>query len=113
MTEGTSSVAVVQQLLEGAPVCANALQHELAEIIRSVRTSGRCSREFVIMNNAYFRLFSEFRPDWRTGLARLCEPFDVAFQTSVAGQAIEFRRASGSQDFRPDPAAPPDEAKSA
>jgi len=84
----------VRSLLEGQSVMANALEHELCEIVREVRSRGSCTRDFVGMNNAYFRLFGVFESGWQKEINRFCEEFNFVFSVTDNGTTIQFRRSS-------------------
>ena len=50
-----------------------------------------CTRNFVGMNNAYFRLFSVFESDCQKEMSRFCKEFDLVFSITDNGGTIQFR----------------------
>ena len=81
----------VKDLVTGKKTVGNAFEHELNDILKEVGSKGSCEREFLEMNNAYFRHFEQFRSDWRKGLSIFCKEFGLQFFERDCGKKIEFR----------------------
>lgn len=85
-------IETVKKLLNETESSGNALEHELCEIINEVNSKGVCTRDFVIMNNAYFRLFDDFKSDWKNEMKKFSLEFGIDFSLIDAGNTIEFRK---------------------
>lgn len=84
----------LRSLIDGKTKTGNALDHGLHEIISEVNTKGYCTREYVFMNNAYFRFFEVLQPDWQKNLKEILSAFGVEFKISTNGQFLEFKKCS-------------------
>ena len=84
----------VKKLFDDDHVAGNALEHELCEIVQEVRAKRTCTRDFVVMNNIYFRLFDVFKPGWQKQLQRFCDAFNFGFSVIDNGTQIRFSKRS-------------------
>jgi len=73
----------VKNILVNEAAGGNVLEYGLSDIVREVTSHGACTRDFIIMNNAFFRHFDEFLPDWRLEMTKFCEEFGLIFSVTT------------------------------